>query len=148
MAFGMIAVTGLPAEADAPTSYLRKNIRLEDPPPPGSPTAGLPASGPHKIDLSAGKYIWCVSLTSLGDNNECLKFDLKKTGEYNWRCYLTHYNQSTYRGNCVLDLLPVGASTPAGGHYYTLPAGGAPRYWAISGTRYYGWESSLDPQSF
>ncbi|MEV5893222.1 hypothetical protein [Nonomuraea fuscirosea] len=148
MAFGTIAVTAPPATADAPTVYLRRTIELSDPAPPGSPAAGMPASGPRRITLAAGKYNWCVSLTSLGDNNECLVFDLRKTGDYNWRCYLSHYNQNTYRGNCVLDLLPAGASTPAGDHYYTLPAGGAPRYWAISGTRYYGWESSLDPWSF
>jgi hypothetical protein len=148
VAAGLIAVTGPPAQASAPTEYIDRTIWLEDPPPPRSPTAGLPAAGPRVIFLAAGKYIWCVSLTALGQHNTCRSLDLKSSGNYNWRCYLTHYNESTYYGNCVLDLHPAGSGTPAGGHYYYLPEGGGPRYWEISGDRHYGWTSSLDPQSF
>lgn len=145
VAAGMIAVTGLPAQADHPTVYLDRTIYLEDPPPPGSPRAGLPASGPRQLFLAAGRYRWCVELTpTLTDPIECRDFVVKASGDYNWRCYLSHYNESTYYGNCVLDLLPAGSSIPAGGHYYTLPTTG-PWYWVISGDRHYGWRSSLDP---
>lgn len=147
MASGAIAAAELPARADFPTEYLDRTIYLEDPPPAGSPTAGLLGGGPRQIRLAAGDYIWCVELTpTLSDSIECRTVKLNRSGDYNWRCYLTHYNQSTYYGNCVLDLLPAGASAPAGPHYYSLPAvDGSRMYWIISGNRHYGWRSSLNP---